>query len=245
MRRTRLLRFLCFIASLLLVTTISSCSRSKPVVEQSPTVQTAPTATTQEPAVKPNESAPPELNAVEAAVKRIFKDAVTVDTSRNPAFVSGDFNGDQSVDIAVVVKPSAEKIAELNEEYPNWIVRNPLGPSEPSSPHLKVGANDGLLVVIHGYGAQGWRDPEATQTYLLKNSVGSGMEPRSARDVIDQGKGKKAPPLKGDVIAQVIQNQPGYLYFSMSTYNWYDPKTYAGEPELRRGHGGLTRRTNR
>lgn len=241
MRRTPLRFLLCA----LIVPLLAACSSSKaPVAEQPLKTSTAAIEQPQQ-AAKTNSATEPELKAVEAAVKRIFKDAVAVDTSHRPAFVSGDFNGDQSIDIAVVLKPSPQKLSELNEEYPNWILRNPMGSSESSSPRLRVGVDDGLLAVIHGFGPGGWRDPEATQTYLLKNSVGSGMEPLAPKDVVDRTKGKKAPPLKGDVIAEVLENQPGYLYFSMSTYNWYDPRTYAGEPEMRRGHGGMTRRTNR
>ncbi len=220
-----------------------ACSSSKaPLTERAPTTQ--PTAPADQPQLATKPSAPPDAKAVETAVRRVFKDAAVIDASHQPAFVAGDFNGDQSSDLAVVVKPAAEKIADLNEEYPSWILRNPLGQSEPNTPRLKIGVDDVLLAVIHGYGPDGWRDPQATQTYLLKNSAGSEMQPRSARDVIAESNGKKSPQLHGDVIAQVIQNQHGYLYFSMSTYNWYDPKTFIGEPEPRRGHGSAARRTN-
>ena len=236
--------FVQFIGFTTAVLFLAACSSSKaPLTEQAATTQTAP-AEQPQPQQTKQPSALPELKAVETAVKRVFKDAAVIDASHQPAFVAGDFNGDQSQDIAVVLKPSAERIADLNEEYPGWILRNPLGRSEPATPRLKVAANDVLLAVIHGYGPEGWRDPQATQTYLLKNSAGSEMQPRSAKDVVTESNGQKSPQLQGDVIAQVIQNQHGYLYFSMSTYNWYDPKSFTTAPGPRRGHGAAARRTN-
>jgi hypothetical protein len=92
-----------------------------------------------------------------------------------------------------------------------------------------------LLAVIHGFGQDGWRDSQATQTYLLKNAAGANLEARSAKD--SQANNKKQPNVRGDVLAQVLDGNAGYLYFSNFSYSWYDPKTFTGEPEKRRGHG--------
>jgi len=174
---------------------------------------------------------PPEIFTVQEAVKRVFKDNALIDTSRKPVFIAGDFNGDLSQDIAVVLEPAAEKLSDLNEEFPTWIVRDPFTATEPQIPRLRVGANDELLAIIHGYGANGWRDPQATQAYLLKNAVGSGMEARQAKDVAPARQGKK-PRLRGDVIGVVLGGTSGYLYYARATYSWYDPKTFKGdEPE--------------
>jgi hypothetical protein len=177
---------------------------------------------------------PPELSTVQEAVKRVFKDSALIDTSRKPNFIAGDFNGDLSQDIAVVLKPAPEKLSDLNEEFSTWILRdlrNPSAANEPQVPRLRVAANDVLLAVIHGYGANGWHDPQATQTFLLKNAVGSGMEARQAKDVATASRGKKPPRLRGDVIGEVIEGTSGYLYYAGATYSWYDPKTFKGEPE--------------
>ena len=174
---------------------------------------------------------PPELSTVQEAVKRVFKDSALIDTSRKPVFIAGDFNGDLSQDIAVVLKPAPEKLSDLNEEFPTWIVRDPFAANESRIPRLRVAANDALLAVIHGYGENGWRDPQATQTYLLKNAVGSDMEARQPKDVATASKGKKLPRLRGDVIGEVLGGTSGYLYYAGATYSWYDPKTFKGEPE--------------
>ncbi len=174
---------------------------------------------------------PPELNSVQEAVKRIFKDSALIDTSRKPTFIAGDFNGDLSQDIAVVLKPSSGKLSEMNEELPNWILRDLFAPSEPRVAQLRVAEDEVLLAVIHGYGPNGWRDPQATQTFLLKNAVGSGMQAHQATDVAAANQGKKLPRLHGDVIGEVLKATPGYLYYAGATYAWYDPKNFKGEPE--------------
>lgn len=175
---------------------------------------------------------PPELNTVQEAVKRVFKDSALIDTSHKPVFIAGDFNGDLSQDIAVVLKPVPEKLSDLNEEFPSWIVRDPLEAGKSRIPRLRVGANEVLLAVIHGYGANGWHDPQATQAYLLKNAVGSGMKARQAQDVVTASQGKKLPRLHGDVIGEELGGTSGYLYYAVATYSWYDPKTFKGdEPE--------------
>jgi hypothetical protein len=192
---------------------------------------------TNQPQPVANKLPPPELKTVEEAVKRVFKDAAMIDTARQPAFVAGDFNGDLSEDIAVVIKPAPDKIAEMNDEFPNWILRDPFGNAESKSPRLRVGVNDELLAVIHGYGPNGWHDSEATQTFLLKNVAGSGLVTHPVKEFAAANQGKKLPLLHGDLVGEVIDGKSGYLYFADATYAWYDPKTFKGEVVERRMHG--------
>jgi hypothetical protein len=105
-----------------------------------------------------------------------------------------------------------------------------------------VAATDVLLAVIHGYGTEGWRDPQATQTYLLKNAAGSTMETHVVKDFVTANQGKKLPALQGDLIGEMLDGKSGYLYYSGATYSWYDPKTFTGEPDPRRGHGSADRK---
>jgi hypothetical protein len=168
-----------------------------------------------------------------------------IDNSRQPNFISGDFNGDLSQDLAVVVKPAPGKIDELNEEYPAWLLKDPFVPNEPGKPPLRVAENETLLAVIHGFEAKGWRDPQATQTYLLKNAVGLSLQANSGKEFSAANSGKKMPQLKGDLIAEVIKGVPGYFYYSGATYAWYDPKTFKGEAETRLVHGGANDRAKR
>jgi hypothetical protein len=198
----------------------------------------APAPKAEEQALVAAKLPPPSLDQVQAAVERVFKQAAIIDSSQKPAFVAGDFNGDLSEDIAVILKPAPEKLAEMNREFSPWLLRDPFGAHETGTPRLGVGAADVLLAVIHGFGDKGWRDPEATQTFLLKNAGGSSMETHAGKEFIVANQGKKLPTLRGDVIGETANGKSGYLYFAGATYAWYDPKTFTGEPLPRRGHGG-------
>ena len=186
---------------------------------------------------------PPELDEVREAVKRVFKDAALIDTDRKPIFIAGDFNGDLSEDIAVNVKPAPGKLPDMNEEFPAWMLKDPFAPIKPGMPPLHVEENEALLAVIHGYGAQGWHDAQATQTYLLKNAVGSGMRAHRGNEFASANRGKRLPLLQGDLIGEVLRGAQGYLYYTGPTYCWYDPKTFVGEPEKRQVHRGAGART--
>jgi hypothetical protein len=179
---------------------------------------------------------PPQTNEVQEAVKRVFKEAVLIDTNSKPSFIVGDFNGDHSQDIAVVLKPASDKIGALNEEFPKWILRDLAGPNPPASPRLRIAANDKLLAIIHGYDTKGWRDDHATQTYLLKNAGGSGMETYSTKAFVAAYQGSKLPQLQGDVVGQEIGGKLRCIYYAGATYAWYDPKTFKDEPERRMVH---------
>jgi hypothetical protein len=187
----------------------------------------------------------PRLDEVQKAVNRVFKDAASIDTGRRANFIAGDFNGDLSQDLAVVVKPVPGKLAEMNGEFPTWILQDPWEPDRLGKPPLRVEPNEVLLAVIHGYGLNGWRDPEATQTYLLKNSAGAGLKTHPWKEFVTANRSKKLPRLQGDLIGEVLRDKPGYLYYTGPDYSWYDPKTFTGEPERRLVHGGTTARMQR
>jgi len=226
------------ISALLLLT---GCAKTeKPLAEAPPPVKAeAPPPPVSTPPDQPqliSKLPPPQTIEVQEAVKRVFKEAVLIDTDSKPSFIVGDFNGDRSQDVAVVLKPASDKLAALNEEFPNWILRDLAGSNPPASPRLRVAANDKLLAIIHGYHARGWRDDQATQTYLLKNAGGSGMETYSAKEFVAAYQGKKLPQLQGDVLGQEIGGKLRCIYYSGATYSWYDPKTFKDEPERRMVH---------
>lgn len=242
-RATPLNSFIIRLLALVVVSvSLFGCEEAKkPRVE----VQPSPTAPPQDQPPQIAKLPPPELNAVEAAVKRIFKDSAQIDTSRKPVFIAGDFNGDLSQDIAVVLKPVPDKLADFNGEYSIWLLRDPLALNDSRIPRLRVAADDVLLAVIHGYGDNGWRDPQATQTFLLKNAVGAGMAMRQAKDVATANQGKKQPQLHGDVIEAMLGGSSGYLYYSGATYRWYDPKMFKGDPEPGMFHGVSDRKVKK
>lgn len=216
------------------LTLASGCSTTtQPTAEQPPTAyQPQPQSTP----LKPETVTALTVTDVEAAVKRIFKDAAVIHPEYKNSFLTGDFNGDLSQDLAVVLKPAPEKLAELNEEYPRWLLRDPRAPYNPRTP-LRVEKDEALLAVIHGYGAKAWRDPEATQTFLLKNVAGTDMRVHNGTEFIKAK--RKAPRANGDLISEKLKGSEGYLYFNAATYSWYDPKTFKGENQIAAGvfHG--------
>ena len=214
--------------------TLSCSTGSKPPSEAPPP---GLIAKVEEPQPAVSKLPPPELDQVQEAVKRVFKEAAIIDSTQKPAFIAGDFNGDLSEDIAVILKPAPAKLSEMNREFPPWLLRDLFGTPESTGPRLRVAATDVLLAVIHGFGPKGWRDAEATQAFLLKNAAGSAMETHSGKEFVTANQGKKLPTVRGDMLGEVLAGKSGYLYYSGATYSWYDPKSFKGEPEPRRGHG--------
>jgi len=199
------------------------CSAEKrPLAEAPPPPLTTPSDQAQQMATLP----PPKMDSVQEAVKRVFKDAVVIDAAHTPAFIVADFNGDLSEDLAVVLKPVPDKLNGLNQEFPAWLLRDPFGRTESNGPRLRIAAADVVLAIIHGYGPAGWRNPEATQTFLLKNAVTPNMEAHRLKEFIAANQGKSLPSLQGDVISETVNAKPGYLYYAGGTYSWYDPKTF-------------------
>ena len=192
---------------------------AKPSATASPTVEPTP----EEPLKLP----PPKIEEVREAVARIYKDAVTIETGRAPAYIVGDFNSDGSEDIAVVVRPAKDKLEELNNELANWIVEDPRQVKLPD-PHRSVQTlpanmrpvikpNDLLLTIIHGYKREGWRNREAQQTYLLDNAVGNSMTPEPLKNLQDAN-GKQE--MTGDVIKETLGGEQGFLYWTGAKYAW-------------------------
>ncbi|HEU5237543.1 MAG TPA: hypothetical protein VFU37_10400 [Pyrinomonadaceae bacterium] len=169
---------------------------------------------------------------------RVFKDSAEIDSKQTPNFLAGDFNGDSSNDLAVILKPASGKLDDLNQEFPPWILRDLFVHPKVGAPPMRINAKEQLLAVIHGYGKNGWRDPQATQTYLLKNAVGPAVKAHTISEVESAAQGKKVPRLVGDLIGESLRGQSGYLYFNGAQYAWYDPNTFTGEVATRVVHPG-------
>ncbi|HKG47634.1 MAG TPA: hypothetical protein VKB02_12945 [Pyrinomonadaceae bacterium] len=211
----------CFLIALALCACSSSSKR--PIAEAPPPIVQPSSESTPLPLTV---AAAPKQVEVQQAVKRVFKDAAVVDTNYNPHFLSGDFNGDGSQDLAVVLKPA--KIEEMNQELTPWLVRQPRSSRIDYTRRVPIEKNETLLAVIHGHGANHWRDPEATQTFVLKDVVGNGLTVHSPEDFITANSGRKLPRPQGDLIGETVEGTSGYLYFAQATYSWYDPKTFKG-----------------
>ena len=179
--------------------------------------------------------APPQESEIRDAVARAYRDAVVFDP-KNSQTVVGDYNGDGSEDIVVAVRPAAGKLEEINSEMANWILEDPrqvaapdprkfdphhgVQTLEPPKERPRVAAGDHLLAVIHGYKEQGWRNPDARQTYLLKNGVGVEMKPEGRLAARAEAQAK-TPRLLGDVIRERLGDEQGFLYWTGARYGWF------------------------
>ncbi|MDT5121895.1 MAG: hypothetical protein QOC96_1377 [Acidobacteriota bacterium] len=184
------------------------------------------------PALVESTAPPPKPQEVRAALARIYKDAVKLDMSYPPGYIIGDFNGDGSQDIAVVVRPAKDKIEEINSELANWILEDPRQVVLPdphksvqklpsNSESVKVKPNALLLTIIHGYKEEGWRNPEAKQVYLLSNAVGSAMVAAPLKDLQSATGNKNEQSLSGDIIKETLAGEQGFLYWTGAKYAWH------------------------
>lgn len=195
------------------------------------TSPSSPAQTTASPLEKPATSTP-TLAEVNEAIQRVYVNAVEIDAARTGAFITGDFNGDGSQDLAVVVRPVRGALGKLNSQYANWTLEDPhkivlpdpnKAVQELPNPAARetVHQDDILLLVLHGYGEQGWHHPYARQTFLLKNSVGDDMRAESWNEVSrtagDKNGGNRQP---GDLIRERLANQDGFLYWTQGKYAW-------------------------
>jgi len=212
--RTLILLFLIALALCACNSSNRPAAEAPPVAYQ-PTPESTPIQLTSVPGPKQSE--------VQEAVKRVFKDAAVIDTNYNPSFLSGDFNGDGSQDLAVILK--ATKLDVMNQELPPWLVRQPRN-NKPARAHAPIAKDETFLAVIHGFGANNWRDPDATQTFVLKDVVGQNLKVHSLNEFVTANSGRKLPRPKGDLIGETVGGTPGYLYYAQATYSWYDPKTF-------------------
>jgi hypothetical protein len=241
-------RFL-LIAALLAFAACAETERRQPAGGGTPTPTSEPpqaavaTPPQAGPGANPDAAAAPSPAEVQGALARLYHDAVTLQADRPTPFVVGDFNGDDSEDIAVVVTPARGQLPKINSEYASWLVGDPqkvvlpevrgdvrIFPKRPEP--VVVRQDDILLAVIHGYRKEGWRNPLSTQTFLLKNAVGDGIRSRPAGSVPDAPAGKGAPPQpRGDVIWETLAGKTGFIYWTGAKYAW----SGAGAHEQGRG----------
>ena len=180
---------------------------------------------------------PPTVDDVQAKLDSIYHGALNLDERRTPGFLAGDFNADSSQDILVAVRPNASRLADLNSELAAWIVEDPRliwvpDPNKvvqkmpaPRQHPVRVRAGDRLWVIIHGFREKGWRNPIATQSYVLVNVAPNGLQPESARAASTQLKQNPLPlgiqyllRYHGDVLRETIGHKAYLLYWTGGHY---------------------------
>lgn len=163
----------------------------------------------------------------------MYRGAVVAGEPPLVRFVTGDFNGDGSEDIAIAVTPVTRMIDEINSEFANWILADPqraslFDPKKrvqslPAAGPVKVQAGEALLAIVHGHGANGWRDREATQSYLLKNSAAAGMRVIPLKNFPPALKVKESGARsRADIISGTISRKAGFLYWETGKYAWQE-----------------------
>jgi hypothetical protein len=178
----------------------------------------------------PISAVPPTAVEVQQALQRVFADDVEVGNEPTTNFFAGDFNGDNSTDLAVIVKPNPAKLTDLNGQFANWSVEDPhhafTPPRTRAVVHLPPAAarelvvsRDVLLAVIHGVGSSGWRDASARQAFLLEHAVGWKMRVDTPSAALKQDFG--AMPPSANVIAENVGGVKGVLYWNGAGYAWH------------------------
>src|SRR5262249_42635313 len=149
------------------------------------------------------------------ALSRAFGDALPA-SSANPGWaVAGDFNGDDSVDLAVPARALPDRVATLNGEWRNWILQDP---ARAPALDIAVRADGPPLAVVHGVGGSGWRNPEARQAYLVKMPSTGRLEVRPR----DEARGTRHSALsrrRGEML--YVDAEKRFLVWTGAQYAWH------------------------
>jgi hypothetical protein len=165
---------------------------------------------------------------VEAALHRVFGDNLVAITSKSPFFIVGDFNGDESEDVALIARPAPGKLQDVNSELSNWTIQDAdraLGPMDKKvviaakEERPAVAKGEEVLAIIHGVGAKGWRDSDARQAYIVKHAAATllGTAPSISQKAIRI----MHLPFPTDIIKQVRNNKKGFLFWTGGVYAWH------------------------
>ncbi len=212
------------------LTALQACNHSsngavpaeKPIAVATPQPSPAasPTATPKLP--------PPSQAEVEAALHRVFGDDL-VAIANSQSFIAGDFNGDQSEDLAVIARPAVSKLDDVNNELANWTIQDadkafipPPGKKvvvPPKQERPRVEPGEQVLAIIHGFGPSGWRNPDARQAYIIKHAAASfqGTAPSVSQKAIRAMK----LPVETEIIKEIRDNKKGFLFWTGGAYAWH------------------------
>jgi hypothetical protein len=210
-----------------LVALVLGCKQSAPRnVEKPIPVMALPAA---KPPEGPSNLPPPTQEEVAGAIQSIFGNDLLLQHEARSAFIAGDFNGDNSQDLAIIVRATPGKLADINSEFANWIIQDadhffvpPSGQHvvklpQPVAP--KVTEGEELLAIIHGDGPQGWRSSSARQAYLVKHGAATllGKSPSIAQKSIRM----MHLPVHTEIIEELRHNKKGFLFWTGAQYAWH------------------------
>lgn len=182
--------------------------------------------------IPPPKLPPPTTAQVQEALQRVFGDDLVAQGGEgggHATFIVGDFNGDQSEDIAIIVHPAAGKLDDVNNELANWTIQDadkafiaPPGKAVVVPPkQVRPGVERGeqLLAIIHGVGPAGWRNPDARQAYLVKHAAATfeGTAPSVSEKAIRV----MHLPVETEIIKEIRNNKKGFLFWTGGVYAWH------------------------
>jgi hypothetical protein len=172
---------------------------------------------------------PPATAEVDAAFRRVFGDDLAAKTADRQSFIVGDFNGDGFEDIAIIARPAHGKLDAINNELANWIIQDAdkafiATPGKtvvvpPKQERPRIGPDEEVLAIIHGFGPQGWRNPDARQAYLIKHAAATLVG--TAPSVTQRSIRAMKLSVETDIIRQVRNNRKGFLFWTGGVYAWH------------------------
>lgn len=163
---------------------------------------------------------PPTRREVGGAMSRVFG-SLPAEAYDGGHALTGDFNGDGSLDLAVPATVVAALRPDAKTGLANWIIQDPTvvpprgAPSSPVPVALAVGRP--VLAVIHGHGPAGWRSPDARQAYVLTRERAEPLHvvPR-ARAAATTDPARRPVRVEGDLLA--ASDDRRFLYWTGAGY---------------------------
>jgi hypothetical protein len=174
---------------------------------------------------------PPTLEEARIALQRTYNNAVSIDENSAGGLIVGDFNGDGYQDLAAHVRATAAFIRETNTQLANWIVEDPALVRLPdlsqrvmiepvNDPVVRLHDGERLLIVLHGYGPQGWRDSNARQTFVLANEQPAFVL-MPLKQLKNLNRDPHLPHIQGDLICQSPAQLHRCLFWTGAGYAFF------------------------
>lgn len=232
MSRAKSLSLLCLVLAAAMLAALQGCTSNQSQNVEKPIVAATPQPTLAGSSVAPPKLAPPTKAQVQEAFHRVFGDDLVAQSdegSGQATFIVGDFNGDQSEDLAIIVHPAAGKLDDVNNELANWTIQDadkafiaPPGKAvvaPPKQARPRVERGEQLLAIIHGVGTAGWRNPEARQAYIVKHAAATfeGTAPSVSQKAIRA----MHLPVETEIIKEVRNGKKGFLFWTGGVYAWH------------------------
>src|SRR5262249_11265050 len=138
-------------------------------------------------------------------------------------------NGDDSQDLAIIVRPAPGRLEDINGELANWIIQDadmffvpPPGQrvaAVPKIPAAKVTEGEVRLAIVHGYRHQGWRNPDTRQGYLVKHAAAKFL--RLGPSIAEKSIRHMRLPVRTEIIYELRNNRRGFLFWTGQAYAWH------------------------